>query len=71
MECGFTSASLRLWDLLDPLQRELGTWEPTEVGLGGAGARVGKGKEFGKGAGAGNARLREGPTGAAGEGLLS
>lgn len=59
-ERGFTSASLRLWSLPGPLQPELGTWEPREVGLGGAGARVGKGKEFGKAEGTGNSELGEG-----------
>lgn len=34
-----------------PLQLELGTWEPIEVGIGGAGARIREGKKFGKGAG--------------------
>ena len=69
---GFTSASPELWDPLGPFQPELGTWEPKEVGIGRAGARVRQGKEFGKGAGAGKGRLGEGDgAGAVGEGLLS
>lgn len=48
-----------------PLQPELGAWEPVEVGIGGAGARIRKGKKFGKGAGAGK-RLGEGAGGGIG-----
>ena len=47
----FTSASPELWHPLGPFQPELGTWGQIAVGIGGAGARVGLGKEFGKRAG--------------------
>lgn len=53
-----------------PLQPELGIWEPTEVGLGGAGARVGKGKEFGKLRGQETPSWTRGPAGAEGGGTL-
>lgn len=69
-EYGFTSASPELWDPAGPFQPELGTWEPVEVGIGGAGARVGQRKEFGKDAGAGKGRLGEGADRGSGGGTL-